>query len=599
MGQPWGAQPHTLAQFARRATISEGRARALYTAHGLPRPDGSDADGRPLWWASTIDSWCASTGRTVADESLWIFRVPPASAPAVELQRGVIKVNRYGQLHPMYAIVWDTEHGHVIYLVSLADTGDHLDWMAVHAAELIEPRWWSTAVVVMPLDEHLGGGEVEPFAYVYRLTTGTEDGPTEVDSPFSGLRRLFSRTIAPMTPAGPRAIWEGQLELADIAKVVGTSLPVWVQGTRTVTNAGRTLVYDRTSTAPDDTTGWPAVQDRLARAVGGSMASQYPAAFAALAVDTADELASLRAAHATLSDTGPGWYLVARPAVPAPPIELEQRIIGAALVEDLDLVATELLELREVEADLDIDDPLGEPYAEAIRLLTWQLRKHKPAVATAGLVTYISLWQGPVIDAWRDTFTPVEDLAASLRLRRVHRLLGDYGPDIVRAAYQDTAGRYVLVVQYTSRETYFLAEWPRSLDGVAHWTDKTVLAADDSGSTVTLLALTPTGDGRMRIDPVPLPPRSDREAFAYGYSGGTPTTTYQALLRCALGEDATVSLRGVLRSQHTVNDTEPVSQLWHAISTTTGPLRLSWPQVQLWARADRRIARTDPTATPH
>jgi hypothetical protein len=261
-------------------------------------------------------------------------------------------------------------------------------------------------------------------------------------------------------------------------------------------------------------------------------------------LDTADELASLRAAHATLSDTRPGWYLVARPAVPAPPIELEQRIIGA------------------------------------------------------GLVTYISLWQGPVIDAWRDTLTPVEDLAAVLRLRRVHRLLGDYGPDIVRAAYRDTAGRYVLVVQYTSRETYFLAEWPRSLDGVAHWTDKTVLAADDSGSTVTLLALTPTGDGRMRIDPVPLPPRSDREAFAYGYSGGTPTTTYQALLRCALGEDATVSLRGVLRSQHAVNDTEPVSQLWHAISTTTGPLRLSWPQVQLWARADRRLARTDPTATP-
>jgi hypothetical protein len=192
----------------------------------------------------------------------------------------------------------------------------------------------------------------------------------------------------------------------------------------------------------------------------------------------------------------------------------------------------------------------------------------------------------------------VEDLAAVLRLRRVHRLLGDYGPDIVRAAYRDTAGRYVLVVQYTSRETYFLVEWPRSLDGVAHWTDKTVLAADDSGSTVTLLALTPTGDRRMRIDPVPLPPRSDREAFAYGYSSGTPTTTYQALLRCALGEDTTVSLRGVLRSQHAVNDTEPVNQLWHAISTTTGPLRLSWPQVQLWARADRRIARTDPTATP-
>jgi hypothetical protein len=594
MGQLWGAQPHTLAQFARRAKISEGRARALYTAHGLPRPNGFDADGRPLWWATTIDAWCASTDRTVADESLWIFRVRPA--PAAELQRGVITVNRHGRPHPMYAIVWDTEHGHVIYLVSLADTGDHLDWMAVHAAELIEPRWWSTAVVVMPLDEDLGGLHDEPFAYVYRLTTGKQDDPAEVESPFSGLRRLFGRTIALMTPAGPRATWEGQLELAAIAKVVGTSIPVWVQGTRTVKNAELTLVYNRTSTTPDDTTGWPAVQARLAQAVGSSMASNYPAAFAALAVDTADQLASLRAAHAKSPDTGPGWYLVARPAVPAPPVELEQHITGAALVEDLDLVANELVELRVVEAALDIDDPRGEPYSEAIRLLTWQLRKHKPAVANAGLVTYIAPWQGPVVDAWRDTLTQVEDLAAVLRLRRANRLLGESTSDIVREAYRDAAGRYVLVVQYTS-DTYFLAEWPQSLDGVATWTDKTVLAADDSGSTVTLLALTPTAEGRMRIDPVPLPPCSDREAFAYGYGGGTPTTTYQALLRCALGEHTTVRLLSVLQSRSAVDNTEPVSQLWHAISTTKGPLRLSWPQVQLWARADRRLATTGLTDT--
>jgi len=35
---------------------------------------------------------------------------------------------------------------------------------------------------------------------------------------------------------------------------------------------------------------------------------------------------------------------------------------------------------------------------------------------------------------------------------------------------------------------------------------------------------------------VPLPPRSDRDAFAYGYGGGTPGTTYLALLRIALND---------------------------------------------------------------
>jgi hypothetical protein len=31
-------------------------------------------------------------------------------------------------------------------------------------------------------------------------------------------------------------------------------------------------------------------------------------------------------------------------------------------------------------------------------------------------------------------------------------------------------------------------------------------------------------------------PRSYREAFGYGYGGGTPATTYGVILRCALGD---------------------------------------------------------------
>jgi hypothetical protein len=44
-------------------------------------------------------------------------------------------------------------------------------------------------------------------------------------------------------------------------------------------------------------------------------------------------------------------------------------------------------------------------------------------------------------------------------------------------------------------------------------------------------------------------------------------------------------------------DGDPVSQLWAAISTTKGPLRLSWPQVKLWARADKNKALTGPSTT--
>lgn len=101
------------------------------------------------------------------------------------------------------------------------------------------------------------------------------------------------------------------------------------------------------------------------------------------------------------------------------------------------------------------------------------------------------------------------------------------------------------------------------------------------------MALTPTGNGQMRIDPVPLAPRSDRDAFAY--DNGTPGTTYQALLRIALDDEpGSGRITSVLHDHHP--DGSLVSQLREAISTTIGPLRLSWPQLRLWARADRKAA---------
>jgi hypothetical protein len=113
-------------------------------------------------------------------------------------------------------------------------------------------------------------------------------------------------------------------------------------------------------------------------------------------------------------------------------------------------------------------------------------------------------------------------------------------------------------------------------------------AGDETASTTTLLALTTTEDGRLRTDPVPLPSPT-RDAFGYG---GGPSFTYTALLRCALGVSRSQTST-VAKANLGLNDEDgPVSQLWKAISTTTGPLRLSWPQVQLWARADDKRATT-------
>jgi len=610
MGQPWDRQPHTLAQFARRAGISEGRARALHTAKpsGLPRPDGTDADGRPLWWASTIDVWCKRTRREVSQDSLWLLRAPSASGPAAELRRGVVTLGRFGRRHTFYAIVWDTEHGHVIYLQPLDGTrGHHKHRLAVHAAELIEPRWWADAVVVMPLEEDLESSPAfdhEPLAYVYRLVAGSGDRDDSLDSAgsvFDGLRRWFSRAVSePDGQAEPKADWAGQLDLADIAKVVGCPIPLWLDDTETSANAAQTLSYDRTFTCPDTVTEWPAAQARLTSAIEVGLPGEFPAAFAALAVDTTEGMAKIRAAHERTPDTGTGWYLVCRPARPAPPIELEQRTTGAQLVTDLDLVGKELSELRTVEGELDIDDPRGDVYAEAITLLEWQLRKaarkagtihdlshdYVP-VADDGFVRYSGPWGGPVVDAWRKTLTSVKDMDAALRMRRVRRIVGDYDLEQVREVYRDGAGRYVLVIALGS-DLWSLAEWPVSLQATSAWTDKTLLAGDDVlGTTTTLLALTPTEDGRMCVDPVPLLPRSHGDAFAYGYGGGTPSTTYRALLRCALG-DGPDALRAHRLAGERDSNGNPASQLWAAISTTQEPLRLSWPQVKLWARADKK-----------
>lgn len=615
MDQSLDRSPHTLAQLARRAGISEGRARALSTAtpSGLPRPDGADADGRPLWSASTIDAWCARTGRKVSEDSLWLFRAPAAAEAVPELQRGVVTLaGSYRRSQAFYVIVWDTEHGHVIYLQPLDDTGgDHKDWLAKAAGQLIPPRWWADAVVVMPVEESLtyySDDDMPPVASVYRLFDRSQQAGSDSEEGsgvFGGLRRWVSRTgPGPVSPAEAATTWEGQMDLAEIAAVVGRPVPLWLNDTATSDNAQQTLSYDRTFITQDTVTEWPAAQERLARAVEVGMPQEFPAAFAALAADAAEGLKKIRTVHEHLADTGPGWYLVCRPARPAPPFDLEQLITDAQPVTDPDQVSQELSELRATEGELDVDDPRGDVYEEAITLLTWQLRamakeagqirdsnEYVP-VADDGLLRFSSPWEGPVVEAWSKTLTPVPDTAAALRLRRVWRLIRDYPADGIQKIYRDSEGRYILVIRLASGEDYSAAEWPAGLQVTSHWTDKTVIAGDDErGSTTTLLALTPTGDGQMRIDPVPMLPRMGSETFAYGYGGGTPAGTYRTLLRCALGDGTDIPWSAILEDRRGSDDT-PASQLWTAISTTKGSLRLSWPQLKLWARADKNHATT-------
>ena len=134
-------------------------------------------------------------------------------------------------------------------------------------------------------------------------------------------------------------------------------------------------------------------------------------------------------------------------------------------------------------------------------------------------------------------------------------------------------------------DIYFHAEWPYDLPQA--WNERTIIAADhDSAGAV--FALTPTTAGQMRVDPLPLEPGTG-PSFGYGYDGGSPYTLYQALIRCALGTpEAPFTLNDV---EANAEPSKVRSDLWRAIATTQGPLRLPWPTVLQWARAERRQGR--------
>lgn len=122
------------------------------------------------------------------------------------------------------------------------------------------------------------------------------------------------------------------------------------------------------------------------------------------------------------------------------------------------------------------------------------------------------------------------------------------------------------------------------------WTDQTIIAGDDDGSPGEpgVFALTPA-DGGLRVDPLPNP--GSEPGYTWGYQGTGPTTFYEALVRCALRrwafelDDNRVSLVAQYYRDPGGTRRWP-SPLWKAIATTKGPIRLPWPQVVAWARAD-------------
>jgi len=144
--------------------------------------------------------------------------------------------------------------------------------------------------------------------------------------------------------------------------------------------------------------------------------------------------------------------------------------------------------------------------------------------------------------------------------------------------YQDPAGRLVAeraAGSHGGERVQLQIEWPTGLPP-QDWSADTVIAGEDN-----VFALTPTPTGQLRVEPLPSGGGDTR--YTWGSPGAGPLDLYQALVRGALRtwEDPGGWFR------HHTDDTRS-SQLWDAITNAnqTQPLRLQWPQVQAWARAD-------------
>ncbi|MGH7882963.1 MAG: hypothetical protein ACREN8_08670, partial [Candidatus Dormibacteraceae bacterium] len=334
-------------------------------------------------------------------------------------------------------------------------------------------------------------------------------------------------------------------------------------------------------------------------ALKGQMPEKFPQAFAELARNTLDILEEVQHKHRQQSDSGEGWYLVARPDRPYWPVALEQAARRAIETEvSLDMAAQELKQLREIEAGKEYGDDLGRVLYEAIEQLAIRLLPHYPELGFAPIVRHLVKPIGPVFEQWKQTLTPisdkeVEELKAT---RRFTRLLADeiepqVGDDFISKArecigscWRDPIGRLVVELQKTTSEgtTVFAVEWPTTLPH--EWNEETILASDPEMSG-TLFAISSALDGNLRVDPVPNPGAEPN--YSWGYEGTSPWNLYWALFRCACGLYA--SQNNEWKGDR-LDALYEQSKLWRYITTLDGdaPFRLRWSQIQAWVHEDSR-----------
>ncbi|MEV0237834.1 hypothetical protein [Nonomuraea sp. NPDC050786] len=609
------AELYTLAQFARRVGISEGRARALWAERDrLPRPDGTDADGRPLWLAATIDRWCHRAGRPVAGDAPGPWSWPDATSPAPVVFTGEVVAHGWHGPYRVHLIVWDTPSGHLVQATRFDNAWVETEDAARAAAQVLQPAFWQDAIVIVPPTATFGASDGYDYYNLdaYRLQAdpvpGTDAGRAGPPPRRGLLALLKSDSAAETGPADPDAVQVEAIGLPlpeDIQRVIGRPIPLWPDGSFTPETAHRLQAFgpEAPFTVPDATTRWPLTRDRLATARDWGLPDRFPQAYALLAREACATLADVERDHAQQKDRGQGWYLAARPARPDWPVALEQSARAAAQTPpDPDAAAEELLQLRALEAPMPYQDPVAEALYEASRELASLLRTERPEVVFTAPVRHSFTAAGAVVEQWQHTLTPLtpEEAAAVRGTRRFARLLtSDPSPrteekfSFVRQAdeqvahlWRDHAGR--LVVEFRPDDSRaprrIAAEWPT--DHPTGWTDATVIAADPQAST-SAFALTPLPEGTVRADPLPNP--GGEPGYTWGYRGAGPRTLYQALVRCALGMWAShedwlfrMFLNGVAER----------SELWKVITTAEkgAPLRLAWPRVRAWAEQDRAYA---------
>jgi hypothetical protein len=296
-------------------------------------------------------------------------------------------------------------------------------------------------------------------------------------------------------------------------------------------------------------------------------------------------LAEVRQAHARFPQRGPGWYLVARPAAPTMPLELELELAGLPPLPDLtpDQITTDLADLRRTEAALPAAAPEGDAYEHAVSLLTIATEQVDARLAVDRVLNEAGQMQGEVADQWRESLHRHPNSAEVWSSRRGRRLLDRHDPSEVHELLVDHAGRLVALLPSTSGQGLdFEAEWPVGLP--SGWDETTIIAGDheDGHGYGPVLALTRTSDG-LRADLVPAPPDwAVFGGFTWGYGGGGPSMLYDALLRVAL-DDPLGYGKGF--------QPPPDSELWEVITTTKGPLRIRWPDLLRWARYDAEAGR--------